>query len=274
MYLTPERREPCEEGGYCCLTSFLQSPLCTEHRERDHYGGGARPCGSHSWWHWGRAHPQYLWDRTSGWWVWLPPSNTGCLPVSKSRYSRQQVLRRKAVSSGRKHCHFPWCHLPRRLTVSWLCLSGGGCSVVKVSQPVTVVCSSSEINGVFFLKAQCTVLSCSLSLSPLSREAPALCLCSTGAEDLQQPWTPQWLGAVSCCSPHSWQTLHDQVLLSHARVLFPAFLVLKHKQMLQFLSQGKNKHSVHRSLFLTVFSLCSLRDGILLFIPSFLYPVC
>lgn len=63
--------------------------------------------------------------------------------------------------------------------------------MVKVSQPVTVVCSSSEINGVIVLKAQCTVLSCSLSLSPLSREAPALCLCSTGAEDLQQPWTPQ-----------------------------------------------------------------------------------
>lgn len=92
-----------------------------------------------------------------------------------------------------------------------------------------------------FLKQNAqTVLSCSLSLSPLSREAPVVCLCSTGAEDLQQPWTLQRLGAVSCSSPHSWQTLHDQVLLSHARVLFPAFLVLK--QMLQFHSQGKNKH--------------------------------
>lgn len=68
-------------------------------------------------------------------------------------------LKRKAVSFGKKHCHFPWCQFPCRLSVSWLCLSGGGCSVVKVSQPLcklTVVCSSSGINGVIVLKARCT----------------------------------------------------------------------------------------------------------------------
>lgn len=120
------------------------------------------------------------------------------------------------------------------------------------------------------------LLSYLLSSSPLSREAPVLCPCSTGAQDLQQPWALQRFSTLSCCSPGPWQSLHDQVTPSCAGVHFPAFLILKHKQMLQVLSCGESKH---KRVFVDFWvgggfvCFCSLRDGVLVSMSSFLYPV-
>lgn len=100
--------------------------------------------------------------------------------------------RRKAVSVQRKHSFvvffFVWCQFLCKLSVSLLYPSGGGFSMVKVSQSVSIVCRSCGVKGVILLKRDAqTVLSYLLSLSPLQGSICCLPLfhwCSRSATTL------------------------------------------------------------------------------------------
>lgn len=95
------------------------------------------------------------------------------------------------LSKGNTHLlffFFVWCQFLCKLSVSLLYPSGGGFSMVKVSQSVSIVCRSCGVKGVILLKRDAqTVLSYLLSLSPLQGSICCLPLfhwCSRSATTL------------------------------------------------------------------------------------------